>query len=122
MAATKTKAAKKPTKDSASANGACSEAAPTDVLTLAEAAAYLRVTEDDVVNMVHTQDLAGRQVGNQWRFLKSSIQEWLGQPTRKFNKESFLALSGVWRGDPYAEEMLKDIYARRRQTVSEEGK
>ena len=119
MSATKTKAKKKPKESAGAENGVPITA---DVMTLTEAAAYLRVTEEDVLRMVHTQDLAGRQVGNQWRFLKSSIQDWLGAPVRKFNKEAFLALSGVWKDDPYAEEMLKDIYARRRESVAEAEK
>src|SRR5437016_1716786 len=40
-----------------------------EILTLPEAAAYLRVGEQDVLRMVHDQGLPGRQVGTEWRFL-----------------------------------------------------
>ena len=47
------------------------------VLTLAEAAAYLRVSEMDVLRMVRDQILPGRQVASDWRFLKAAVQNWL---------------------------------------------
>ena len=114
MAATKTKTAKSPK----GANGAVT--APTDVLTLAEAAAYLRVTEEDVVHAALTDDLAGRQIGGQWRFLKTNLEHWLSTPQNKNPNEAFLALAGSWKDDPHVEEMLKDIYERRRQTIEED--
>lgn len=46
-----------------------------EVLTLAEAAAYLRVSEADVVNLVHAHNLPGRFTGSDWRFLKSAIPQ-----------------------------------------------
>lgn len=39
-----------------------------EVLTLAEAAAYLRVPETEVVSLVHAQGLPGRRVAGEWRF------------------------------------------------------
>jgi hypothetical protein len=38
-----------------------------EVLTLAEAAAYLRVPATDVLHMVGAQGLPGRQFGTEWR-------------------------------------------------------
>jgi len=116
MATTKTKTPKKTAK--AAANGTLESG---DVLTLAEAAAYLRVSQDDVLDMVRTQGLPARQIGSQWRFLKSSLQDWLKNPPRSWNKEAFLALSGVWKDDPYLDEMLKEIYKQRGRPMIEEG-
>jgi hypothetical protein len=45
--------------------------------------------------------------------LKAAIQHWLSIPMRKTNKEAWMALAGVWKDDPYAEEELKEIYRRR---------
>jgi excisionase family DNA binding protein len=119
MAATKTKGAKKPAKTAAAKNGV---PAPDldDVLTLAEAAAYLRVAEAAVVDSVNTQGLPGRQIGGAWRFLKSSLQSWLNTPPRKSGNEALLALAGCWKDDPDAEEMLKEIYKKRGRPMSEE--
>jgi excisionase family DNA binding protein len=48
-----------------------------DVLTLPEAAAYLRVSEDVLLQMANEQAIPGRRVGEEWRFLKSALQDWL---------------------------------------------
>ena len=52
-------------------------AAASEVLTLAETAAYLRIPEVEVVRLVQTEGLPGRSVGADWRFLKSALQDWL---------------------------------------------
>jgi excisionase family DNA binding protein len=46
-----------------------------EVLTVAEAAAYLRLPEADVIHLVHTQGLPARFTGSEWRFFKPAIQE-----------------------------------------------
>src|SRR5258708_6227487 len=67
---------------------------PTEVFTLAEAATYLRLSEPEIVRLVHAQNLPGRCTGSDWRFLKSAIQQWLmaGSP-RQARKEAQLALA-----------------------------
>jgi excisionase family DNA binding protein len=70
------------------------------VLTLAEAAAYLRLLEVDVIELVHSQDLPGRLAGGQWRFLRSAIQEWLSQPPPKYSKEAQRSVAGLLSDDP----------------------
>lgn len=92
----------------------------TEVLTLAEAAAYLRLSEADVVQLVHTQDLPGRFAANQWRFLKSAVQDWLRVPPPKPSKEAVLARIGSWKDDPYLDEELKEIYQRRGRPMTED--
>ena len=84
-----------------------------DVLTLIEAAQYLRVAEDEIVRLVQQQDLPGRLLGADWRFLKSAIQDWLKSPSPKGTNEGIWALAGAWTDDPYLEEMLKEIYRKR---------
>jgi len=116
MAATKTKGAKKP----AGAKNGVPAPEPGDVLTLAEAAAYLRVPEAAVVNSVATEGLPGRKIGGEWRFLKSSLQSWLNTPIQKTGNEAFLALAGSWKDDPYIDEMLEEIYKQRGRPMLEE--
>lgn len=69
------------------------------VLTLAETAAYLRLTTAEVLRMVREQDLPARQVGSEWRLLRSAIDDWLrtGPPTRS-NREAWAALAGNLEG------------------------
>jgi len=101
----------------ATTNGPTSE-----VLTLNEAAAYLRLPEADVLRLVEEQALPARRLGNEWRFLKAAIQDWLrtGKPPTLSNKEAWMALAGVWKDDPYLEEELKEIYKRRGRPMTED--
>jgi len=81
-----------------------------DVLTLDEAATYLRVAPDDVLRMIGDEQLPGRQFGAEWRFAKAAIQTWLSQPPRK---RGILRHIGAIKDDPYMEEMLREIYKQR---------
>lgn len=94
---------------------------PTDVWTLAEAAAYLRLSEADVLRLINEQALPARQVGTEWRLLKTAIQEWLshGMPPLQANKEAWMALAGIWKDDPYVEDELKEILRQRGRTGTE---
>jgi excisionase family DNA binding protein len=121
MAATKTNVAKKPAKARADKNGAPTKAEPTEVLTLAEAAAYLRVSETEVTKSVSLEGLPGRQIGGEWRFLRSSLEDWLRSPPPRSGNEAVLAMAGSWKDDPYVDEMLKEIYKKRGRPMTEDG-
>jgi excisionase family DNA binding protein len=98
-----------------------SQAATNEVLTLVEAAAYLRLSEAEVLRLVQQQDLPGRLVGTEGRFLKSALQDWLRTPPRTGSKEAVLSVAGAWKGDPYLEEELNEIYKRRGRPMTEGG-
>lgn len=51
-----------------------------DVLTLEEAAIYLKVEYSDVRNLVKEKGLPGRKIGGEWRFLRGAIADWLRHP------------------------------------------
>ncbi|MBL8798291.1 MAG: helix-turn-helix domain-containing protein [Planctomycetia bacterium] len=100
---------------SAAANGSAIE-----VLTLAEAAAYLRLSEDAVRTAVREHGLPGREVHGDWRFLKAGIQEWLMRaPKATSNKDAWRALVGVWKHDPTVDALLEEIDQQRKQLASE---
>jgi excisionase family DNA binding protein len=116
MARAKSKSSAQPLAPSPAVNG------PADaVFTLAEAAAYLRLLEPEVVKLVHSQDLPGRLAGKEWRFLKSAIQEWLSKPPPKYTKEAQQAVAGILKDDPDLLPMVGDIYRRRGRPITEDG-
>lgn len=106
MPRTRSRPTKKPYPDAVS-NGTSE---PVDVLTLKEAAAYLRVSAEDVLSMMGPEGLPGRKFGPEWRFYKAALQDWLSQPPKK---KGLLSHFGEIKDDPYMEEMLRDIYKQR---------
>lgn len=92
---------------------------PGEVLTLADAAAYLRLPQPEVVRLVSAQGLPGRQAGDEWRFLRSALQAWLSQPAP--DKEDFWeSCAGAFKDDPQLQEIVKDAYRRRGRPATEE--
>ena len=61
----------------ASAAGAASNGGMTDVMTPAEAAAILRVSEEDVMAAITSGDLKAKKLGSAYRISKSSLEEFL---------------------------------------------
>lgn len=98
-------------------------ALPGEVLTLAEAAAYLRLPEADIVSAVHGQGLPARMMGGEWRFSKTAIQQWLstGLPTTEMRKAAQMAAAGAFRDDPDLLQICEDAYRRRGRPITEDG-
>jgi len=112
----RTRATSSVSKVARSANGMA------DVLTLAEAAKYLRVSETAVLQAIDEQNLPARRVGQDWRILKSAIQQWrLAPQTRRTGKAVLQSLASVWKGDPSVEPMLAEIYRQRGRPMVEES-
>lgn len=86
------------------------------VMTLAEAATFLRVSQDAVLRAVSEQGLEARQIDGEWRFLRSAIEDWL---CHRSPRARMLATAGTLKGDPYMEELLKNIYGERERQRSE---
>lgn len=94
-----------------------------EVLTLSEAAAYLRLSEAEVLRLVEEQALPARRLGKEWRFLKAAIQQWLAtaSPTWEMRKAALLELAGKYKDDPDLEQIVAEAYRRRGQTSRESG-
>jgi excisionase family DNA binding protein len=90
-------------------------------LTLPEVAAYLRLPETDVLRLVDEQALPARHLGNEWRFFKAAVQQWLSSPPPKASKEGIWAAAGSLKDDPYLDEMLKEIDRMRGRPTPEDG-
>jgi excisionase family DNA binding protein len=117
MAQTRTKSRKPAVKPEAAELTNGSVAASAEVLNLADAAAYLRVTESQLLQLVHDQALPGRRFGTEWRFLKAAIQDWLRTPPKRGSREAILSTFGSWKDDPLVEEEIKEIYRKRREDL-----
>jgi excisionase family DNA binding protein len=97
--------------------------ATTEVLTLAEAAAYLRLAEPEVERLIHEQGLPARKVGSEWRFLKAAIQHWLATGSQPLHgsKEAWLSLAGSCKDDPDLEAIVEEAYRKRGRPITEDG-
>ena len=92
-----------------------------EVMTLVEAAAYLRLTEAEIVGLVHSQGLPGRCIAGQWRFLKAAIERWLASasPSWEERRAAILELAGKYREDADLKEIVEDAYRRRGRPITE---
>ena len=48
-----------------------------DVMTLDEAARYLKVSSEDVMSLITGGELKAKQIGTQYRISKSAIEDYL---------------------------------------------
>jgi excisionase family DNA binding protein len=94
-----------------------------EVLTLAEAAAYLRLPEEEIVRLVREQELPGRYAGTEWRFFKTAIQQWLSQPGATASppkKDFWESQLGAFKDDPHLEAIVQEAHRRRGRPKAEE--
>jgi excisionase family DNA binding protein len=101
--------------------GAAPQGPPSDVLTPAEAAGFLRVPEAAVVQEAEAGRLPGRKIGADWRFSRLALAEWLkappAEPRPLSSKERMLSLAGAWKDDPGSLEMVEEIYRERKRNL-----
>ncbi len=84
---------------------------PHDVLTLAEAARFLRLKPAKVRALADSGQIPGRKFDGEWRFLRSALEDSLrgvGDPTA-----ALLQQAGMWKDDETLPELLRDIYKAR---------
>lgn len=84
-----------------------------EVLTLSEAAAYLRIAEDVLLGLATDQHVPARKIGSEWRFLKAALRDWLRhQRAARDRKQSLsVALEAVLL-DALAERMGRRVSAK----------
>ena len=93
------------------------------VLTLAEAAGLLKLTEPAVQRLALSGRLPGRIVEGQWRFLESALATWLTgsdfepkQPGGHLSdRERLLSVIGCMADDESLEPMVEEIYRERKK-------
>ena len=101
-----------------------------DVLTLEEASAYLRLPVAVVLRQASQGHIPGRKIEDNWRFLKTAIDDWLGcrtigEPTQyaalaekaetlaesaKFEQsDPWIKFAGMFKDDPLFDEFVEDM-------------
>ena len=79
-------------------------------LTLKEAARFLKLSPDAVVRQAEAGQIPGSQVEGSWRFLLSTLEDWLG---RRDSKAIFLEQAGAFKDDESMDELVAQIYKAR---------
>ena len=91
------------------------------VLTLTEAAAFLRVNEEALADKAAAGEIPAQQIGGEWRFLQRALVDWLyaaasvnGAPRAEpGSKEAVLKVIGIFKDDDDLEATLADLRAMR---------
>ena len=90
-----------------------------DVLTIQEVAEFLRLPEDDVRLYASRLVIPGRQIGDQWRFSRRGLEEWLRGPSAK---QALLSQAGAFEDDKEdLAELRASIYRDRGRPEVEEA-
>lgn len=95
-----------------------------EVLTLEEAATYLKLPKNVLEKQLALGAIPGRNIGGHWRFFKPALNQWLARQSEEkkglSNKELFLSQAGVFANDRTFPQLIEQIYANRRRLASEE--
>lgn len=57
----------------------------TDIMTIKELAAYLKMAEKTLYRLAANGEVPGFKIGGAWRFRKSEIDAWIKKKERKEN-------------------------------------
>jgi excisionase family DNA binding protein len=87
-----------------------------EVLTLEEAADYLRLPPSEVRRLVAEQDLPGREINGEWRFLKAGLEDWL---CHRSGRAILLAQAGALADDDALDQLRAQVYKERGRPEAE---
>jgi excisionase family DNA binding protein len=87
-----------------------------EVLTLPEAAAFLRVPEEVLEQLAARQVVPARKLGEEWRFLKQGLQDWLRQGPAPDERSAHAA--PWWLEYPPVELLLAEVERRLLQKLT----
>jgi excisionase family DNA binding protein len=81
-----------------------------EVLTLEEVADYLRLPVEIVERQASQGQVPGRKIEDNWRFLKTAIEDWLRSQDRRAR---ILQMAGSFAADENMEKLRAEIYQQR---------
>jgi hypothetical protein len=85
-----------------------------EVLTLEEAAAFLRLRVSMVELLAREQVIPGRFIETSWIFLRRGLEEWLlGKGDRKDSRTRLLEMVGAFKDDESLPKLREAIYKAR---------
>ncbi|MEW6209367.1 MAG: helix-turn-helix domain-containing protein [Acidobacteriota bacterium] len=90
-----------------------------EVLTLEEAADYLRLPRETIEREAARGRIPGRRIEDTWRFLKAAIDEWLRSQD---SRQILLEQAGALADDETLGELLDSVYAKRKRPEIETEK
>jgi len=82
-----------------------------EVLTLPEAAAYLRVSEEAVAKLVDDRAIPAQRIGEEWRFSKRALSDWLRLGPRHY--DDFQHFAPPWFFDHPMWEEFFHVFTKR---------
>jgi hypothetical protein len=96
-------------------NGTPKAAETPDILTLEEAAAFLRVPAKGLKKDAADGHVPCKLVAGEFRFSKEKLLAWLSTPAerKQSGKEWLQSIFGLWKDDPTVDAMMADIERRR---------
>lgn len=77
-----------------------------DVLTLEETSQYLRLPIATILDQASKGNIPGRKIGDNWRFLKPAIDDWL---SAKSSRSILLNQAGTFANDDSIDQLRKSI-------------
>ena len=89
-----------------------------DVLTLEEASEYLRLPIATVLRQAVRGNIPGRQIEDDWRFLKVAIDDWLRS---KNSRSILLSQAGAFADDDSLAQLRETIYKARGRSELDEN-
>jgi excisionase family DNA binding protein len=88
-----------------------SQTAMSEVLTLEEAANYLKLPLETIEREASRGHIPGRRIEDTWRCLKSAIDDWL---RAQDSRDILLQQTGALKDDPYLDELVAAVYRDRK--------
>ena len=79
------------------------------ILTLYEIAQYLKVSKRTIFRLIEEEKISGFKVGNQWRFLKSVINDWAMSKMQSLPEENIVSvITTAKKNIPLSQLVTKD--------------